>query len=562
MREALARSYNIPAVEALNRAGIGNVIRMAHKLGITDLDGGLQFYGLALTLGGGEVKLLDQTYAYATIANDGTMIGAARPASQKKFGMRDLDPVVIRRVDDSKGKVLYDYAPAVNPNLLGPDSAKYTYMLKSIMSDVQARAPAFGYPSVLDLSGERPAAVKTGTTNDYRDNWTMGFTTDFTVGVWVGNTDNSAMSKGVTGLTGAAPIWKDVMDYLHQGREMRDFVRPDGLQNVGVCVIDGLLSNGVCPGRAEMFLPGTEPEQTSTIVQNFPINKETGKLALPGTPPELVEVKPMYIFPPQANDWYISLTDDEKARFPVAPTDFDTRFGGLVNAGDVAIAYPQNGGFISAVVTHMSIAAPPPPDPNIPVDPNAPPPTPQQVVLPPGIVEIRGNAKGGNWVAYKVFFAPSWSPTPEQWQQIGPDKTNQIDNNVLENWNLGGISPGQYSIKVQRIENDGKITEAATQVTVDNTPPAVGLAQPFAGEGFLIPDDEWVDVNADVRDDNTISKVEFYMNGELFATKTVAPFSVKWTIKGSGRAEFYAVAYDGAGNKTESTRVAVSIGQK
>jgi membrane peptidoglycan carboxypeptidase len=562
MREALARSYNIPAVDALNRAGIGNVIRLAHRLGITDLDRGLQYYGLALTLGGGEVKLLDQTYAYATIANDGTMVGAARPASQKKSGMRDLDPVVVRRVEDSKGKILYDYVPAVNPNLLGPDSAKYTYMLKSIMTDAQARAAAFGYPSVLDLSNGRPAAVKTGTTNDYRDNWTMGFTTDYTVGVWVGNTDNHPMSRGVTGLTGAAPIWHDVMEYLHANREIRGFTRPDGLVTVNVCNIDGLLSNGVCPGRNELFLPNTEPEQTSTVVQKFPINKETGKLALPGTPPEMVEEKDMYVFPPQAFDWYASLTDDEKARLPIAPTDFDTRFGGLVNAGDVAIAFPQNGGYVSAVVTQTSITPPPPPDPNIPVDPNAPPPAPVVNVLPPGIIEIRGNAKGGNWTAYKVFFAPGWSPAPEQWQQIGPDKTNQVDNNVLENWNLGGLAPGPYSLKVQRIENDGRITEATTQVTVDNTPPAVALAQPFPGEGFLIPDDEWVDVNADVRDDNTISKVEFYMNGELFATKAVAPFTVKWTIKGAGRAEFYAIAYDGAGNKTESARVAVSIGQK
>ena len=562
MRLALARSYNIPAVDAMNRAGIGNVIRLSHRLGITDLDRGLSFYGLALTLGGGEVKLLDHTFAFATLANDATMIGAPRPASQKKYGLRDLDPVVITRVDDSKGQILYEYKPAVNPNLLGPDSAKYVYMLKSIMTDAQSRAAAFGYPSVLDLSDGRPAAVKTGTTNDYRDNWTVGFTTDFTVGVWVGNTDNHAMSKGVTGLTGAAPIWHDVMEYLHQGREVREFPKPDGLKQVGVCQIDGLLSNGVCPGRLELFMPGTEPEQTSTIVQNFPINKETGKLALPGTPPEQVDTKPMYVFPPQAADWYASLTDDEKSKMPLAPTDFDTRFGGVVNAGDVAITFPQNGGYVSAVVTQTSIIAPP-------VDPNAPPPdpnaTPQPVpivVLPPGIVEIRGNAKGGNWTAYKVFVAQGWSPAPDKWQQIGPDHTNQVDNNVLEQLNLAGLPTGQYSLKVQRIENDGKLTESIIQTTVDNAPPAVQLAQPFAGQGFVIPDDEWVDVNARVNDDNTIGKIEFYANGELFATKTVAPFSVKWTIKGGGRAEFWAIAYDGAGNKTESPHVAVSIGKK
>lgn len=559
LRQALARSYNVPAVDALNRTGIGSVIRMAHKLGITDLDRGLNFYGLSLTLGGGEVKLLDMTYAYATIANGGSMIGAPRPAEQKKFGYRDLDPVVILRVEDNKGQPLYEYKPAINPNLLGPDSEKLTYLLKSILSDAQSRAAAFGYPSVLDLSGARPAAVKTGTTNDYKDNWTMGFTTDYTVGVWVGNTDNRPMSRGVSGLTGAAPIWKDVMEYLHQGREIRAFPRPDGLAEKAICQIDGLTPNGVCPSVVELFMPGTEPTQQSTMVQNFPINRETGKLALPGTPPELVETKPMYVFPPQAQDWYASLTDEERARTPQAPTDFDARFGGLVNSGDVAITFPTNGSYLSAVLM-PTLPAQPPPDPNAPPpDPNNPPPQP----APPqtGVVQIRGNAKGGVWTAYKVFFAPGWSPAPEQWQQIGPDRPDQVDNNVLESWIIAALPPGQYSLKVSRIEADGRITDAVTQVTIDNTAPAVKVSQPRPGEAFKASEDEWVNVTADVQDDNTISKIEFFANGELFETKTVAPFTAKWTIRGGGRVEFYAVAYDGAGNKTESERVGVSVGQ-
>ncbi len=551
MRQALACSYNIPAVDALNRAGIGNVIRLAHRLGITDLDRGLSFYGLALTLGGGEVKLLDMTYAYATIANGGSMIGAPRPASQKKFGHRDLDPVAILRVEDSKGRTLYEYRPAINPNLLGPDSERLTYLLKSIMSDPQARAAAFGYPSVLDLSGPRPAAVKTGTTNDYRDNWTVGFTTDFTVGVWVGNTDNSPMNRGVTGLTGAAPIWHDVMEYLHVGREIRNFPRPDGLIAQPVCQIDGLAPNGVCPTITELFIPGTEPKEQSTMVQLFPINIETGKLALPGTPPELVEARPMYVFPPQAQDWYASLSDEEKAKMPQAPTDFDTRFGGLVTSGDVAISYPANNSYISAVPSPAS-------DPNAAADPNNPLPPP----LPSGIVQIRGNARGGNWMSYRVSFAPGWSPAPEQWIQIGPDHAEQVSDGVLENWDIAALPAGPYSLKVTRFESDGNVVEAVTQVTIDNTPPTITLVQPRPNESFNSEDDEWVPVIADVQDDYSIRKVEFFVNGEPFATRTVAPFTARWTITGDGLFEFYAVAYDAAGNRAESARVNVNVSVK
>ncbi|HEY3342432.1 MAG TPA: transglycosylase domain-containing protein, partial [Anaerolineae bacterium] len=386
MRQALSRSYNIPAVQALNLAGIGNVLRLAHKMGINDLDQGLQYYGLALTLGGGEVKLLDMTYVYSVIANGGSMIGAPRPASQKRPGYRDLDPVAILRVEDSKGAVLYDYQPAVNPNLLGPDSKQLTYLMTSMLSDPNSRAAAFGYPSVLDLTNNRPAAVKTGTTNDNKDNWTLGFTPDYVVGVWVGNTDNHPMNHTVTGLTGAAPIWHDVMDYLNQGKPNRDFVQPDGLVERAVCQVDGLLPNGVCPAVTELFLPGTVPTQQDTIVQKFPINKETGKIAVAGTPADKIEEKVMYVFPPQAQDWYNALSDAEKARTPQAPTEYDTQYGGVVASGDVAITSPANGGYIS----------------------------PLQIT---GTVEIRGNAKGGNWTAYKVYFGAGFDVAADKWQQ-------------------------------------------------------------------------------------------------------------------------------------------------
>lgn len=531
LRQALARSYNIPAVEALNRAGIGNVLRTSHKLGITDLDQGLQYYGLALTLGGGEVKLLDMTYVYSVFANGGSMIGVPRSASLKRPGYRDLDPVSILRVEDAKGNILYDYKPAVNPNLLGAQSRQLSYLITNILSDPTARSAAFGYPSVLDLNDGRPAAVKTGTTNDNKDNWTLGYTPDYVVGVWVGNTDNTSMARSVTGLSGAAPIWKDVMEYLHKGRPARAFERPEGLVEKAVCQVDGLVPNGACPAVSELFIPGTEPTQQSTIVQKFPINRDTNRLAVAGTPPELVDERVMYVYPPQAQDWYFSLTDEEKARNPQPPTEFDAQYGGIIASGDVAITWPANGGYVSPAQNG-------------------------------GIVEIRGNAKGGEWVAYKVFFGAGLNVAPEQWVQIGPDHGEQVDNNLLENWNLAGIPVGLYTLKLSRIEGNGNVTDSTIRVTVDGTAPTIKLVQPFPNEGFVTPKDEWVDVNAQVQDDYTISRVEFYSsaNSETpFVVKTVAPFNVKWTIRSGGNVEFWAVAYDGAGNKTESGRVRVNI---
>jgi len=558
LRDALARSYNIPAVEALERAGIGNVIRLAHKLGITDLDRGLQYYGLALTLGGGEVKLLDMTYAYATMANGATMIGVPRPKDLKKSGFRDLDPAVILSISDAQGRLIYQYVPARNPNLLGPNSAQLTYMLADIMSDEAARAPAFGANSVLKLDNKRPAAVKTGTTNDYKDNWTLGWTPDFTVGVWIGNTDSSSMSRGVTGLTGAAPIWKNVMEYLHQAREVREFARPEGIAAAGICQIDGLRANDACPSRSEMFLPGNTPERTSTLAQKFPINRETGKLALPGTPPEMVEEKVMYVFPPQAADWYAGLTEEERAAYPLAPVEFDTRFGGTVASGDVAIAFPAAGSYLSPLVTQTIPFTPPPV-----VDPNVPPPVDPNLFAVPGIVQIRGNARGGAWLLYRLAIAPGYDPTPEQWVQIGPDHPEQVSENVLENLDVRTLAPGVYSLRLTRIEQDGRMTDSIIQFTLDNTPPVAALAQPQPGGYFETPEDEWIDVNANVSDDHSIDRVEFYAGDVLFATKTSAPFSVKWTIgKTEGTPDFKVVAWDAAGNKVESAVVSVRVGKK
>ncbi len=157
LRNALARSYNIPAVESLERAGIGNVIRLAQKLGITDLDRGLQYYGLALTLGGGEVKLLDMTYAYATIANGTSMVGAPRPKDAKNAGFRDLDPVSILRIEDAQGAVLYDFKPAVNPGFDRPREQKtLVYLVGHHVGPAGARRrvwPAIGARSGQSASG-------------------------------------------------------------------------------------------------------------------------------------------------------------------------------------------------------------------------------------------------------------------------------------------------------------------------------------------------------------------------------------------------------------------------
>ncbi|NDJ54069.1 MAG: penicillin-binding protein, partial [Chloroflexi bacterium] len=184
IRSALANSYNVPAVEVLEWVGIDNVIRTAHALGINSLDRGVNNYGLALTLGGGEVTLYDMTYSYSVMANMGTMVGRPIAPDDRRPGFRTLNPATLLRVEDRSGQILWEYgkgntfssSPVTDPGL--------SYLITDILSDDLARRSSVGENSALLIN--RPAAVKTGTTNDFRDNWAIGYTPQIVTGVWVG----------------------------------------------------------------------------------------------------------------------------------------------------------------------------------------------------------------------------------------------------------------------------------------------------------------------------------------------------------------------------------------
>ena len=513
MRLALARSYNIPAVEALSLAGVDNVIRTAHKMGITTLDKGLDYYGLSLTLGGGEVHLIDMVYAFSVFANGGRMVGVPVPEAQRRPGYRELNPVAILRVEDRDGKILwqYDESQRQQRDILSPQLA---YIMNSILSDRQARCAAFGCPNALELDNNRPAAAKTGTTNDYVDAWTIGYTPQLAAGVWVGNTDNSPMEH-VPGSKGAAPIWKAIMEYALADEPIVDFPRPEGLVEKQVCAVSGLLPTPHCPTVTEIFIPGTEPTTYDTIHQVFRINRETGKLATVYTPPELVEEKVFEVYPPEALDWAI---ENER---PLPPTEWDTVYGPNPHAAEVSIVEPQPYSYIS------------------------------------GAVVIVGNARGGDFNFYRLAYGAGLNP--EAWIQIGIDHGNQVDNGPLEFWDVSQIEEGLYSLQLTVVNRDGSFRQHTIQVTVDNTPPELELTYPPNGAEYIFGDDEWVNVNVEVQDNISVDRVEFYIDDELFSTRRVAPFNDRWIIKSTGAHTIHVIAYDAAGNKTESPKVKIFV---
>ncbi len=331
VRQALANSYNIPAVKALDYVGVEELIDMAVALGIPWQRGGASAggqarqpvaqpptadqwsvpadetprYGLSLTLGGGEVRLLDLTAAYAALANAG----------------RPVEPYGIARVTTLDGQeVLFEAArsadarpPAIDPRV--------AYLITDILSDDHARQPAFGAGSVLEL--DRPAAAKTGTTTDWRDNWTLGYTPDLVTGVWVGNADNTPM-KGVSGVSGAGPIWHDFMLAVHKDRPRSAFAVPAGLAQVEICADSGLLPE--CPAgdarcaaprpvtpdadiiacphrRLEYFIPGTEPVEVDRSHVRRLIDVRTGEPATARTPSQYIAPQTFWLLPPEYAAW-------------------------------------------------------------------------------------------------------------------------------------------------------------------------------------------------------------------------------------------------------------------
>jgi membrane carboxypeptidase/penicillin-binding protein PbpC len=352
-------------------------------------------------------------------------------------------------------------------------------LIADIMSDDNARAPAFGAGTDLTLPDRRVAA-KTGTTNGFKDNWTMGFTPQLTVGVWVGNTDNESM-RDVTGLSGASPIWNQVMRKYHEGLPVEWYSPPPAITTRTVCQPSGLLPAEFCQRtRNEIFLAGTEPTLEDNIWQPFEIDIETGQLAGPGTPQERRETQIFQMLPEEARDW---VRENNIAQPPtemsVALIDFDP---------DVSITFPLPGSAIS------------------------------------GTIEILGNARGG---PYRVEVGPG--EEPQEWQQIGPEHGETVENGLLERQDTNALGEGIYTMRLFVNRDGGR--EYKVPFTVDKTPPTAIILEPRPNQLYVAEDDEQINITVDARDRWAIDRVEYFIDGSAFVTSTVAPYNERWRIR-------------------------------
>ncbi len=256
LRFALGSSINIPAVKLLSMVGIKNMLTTANEMGLSNLaptSDNVRRFGLSITLGGGEVRLIDMASAYSSFANGGFK----------------AEPVAILKITDSRGNVLFERKEISKKRVLSEEVA---FIISHMLLDNNARLITFGPNSYLNVSG-RSIAVKTGTTDDKRDNWTIGWTPTVLVATWVGNNDNSPMGNVASGVTGAAPIWRRIIVEALKGKADEDFKKPDNVIAVTIDSLGGGLPVDGQSTRSEYFIKGTQPQGPGSIYKEIKVSK-------------------------------------------------------------------------------------------------------------------------------------------------------------------------------------------------------------------------------------------------------------------------------------------------
>ncbi|MEO8085016.1 MAG: transglycosylase domain-containing protein, partial [Ardenticatenales bacterium] len=411
-RVALGNSYNIPAVRTMAHIGLPALLDMARRLGITTLDPDRD-YGLSLVLGSGEVPLLEMTGAFAVLATG----GVKRPV------------VAIRKIVDSEGQTRCESGTptpcTVDGTSVGQQvvSAVDAFLVTDVLRDPNNRRPAFeAVLRNLSLADGRPAAVKTGTTDDYRDSLTIGYTPDLVTGVWVGNADRRPM-KNTAGSIGAAPIWSRFMSAYHQNIEVHDFSAPDGIAQFEVCADTGTLPSEACPERTTHAYAKDGPPLGAErdLWQMVRLDPATGLKAADNAPDCLVERKPFKVYPDEFRAWA------EAHGIPQPPADTSPVDSGTA---DVEIGEPDDG---DAVVGDLVLA---------------------------------GTANVPGFERFTVLLGAGRDPST--FDRIAGPFDNPVTDGVLARVDLSALAAGDYVVRVTARDRCGNERSDDVRIRLDN----------------------------------------------------------------------------------------------
>ncbi len=509
LRLALANDYLVPAVKAFAQVGTENVWRSARQLGLTSLQPPATGGASGLPFSGGEITLLEASQAFGVFANQGKLVGRALETVQPGGGLSALPAAAIQKVQDDTGRVWLEWGsnasrPVVNPQL--------AYLMTNILSDEAARWPSLGHPNALEIG--RPAAAKLGRTPTGLGAWTIGYTPQMVVGVWVGQKDEAIAGRDLPGQSAnnpltpnqAAALWHAIMQFASQSLPPLGWAQPPGISSRDVCDPSGLLPTPDCPSVVnEVFLQGNEPTQDDNLFRKVEVNRASGNLATIFTPSDLVEERVYMIVPPEAVEW------------------------------------AQTAGLATPPETYDVIAAPDQTSPDVQID------SPGMFAYVRGKVKIAGKAAGQDFNFYRLQVGQGLNP--QEWLQIGQDVTRPVSSGELGTWDTSGLS-GLYALQLLVVRQDKHVESAIAQVTVDNQAPVVQILYPEAGQELALLPSRTVTFQFNASDDLALAHVQVLVDDKLLTTLQQAPFAVPWKAQ-TGNHTLLVIASDLAGNQSQ-----------
>lgn len=501
IRTAFANDYPGPATQLLTEFGPIEVSRTASQLGVSTLESVFTDFHPSTQdnwLNQGQVTLLEMTQAFAVFANQGILSGRELLPKNSSNGAAQLKPATLLRLEDNSGKIWLDWSTPQNRPLL---SQQLAFLLNNILSDEPARWPGLGHPNPLEIG--RPVGAKLGVTQDGTNAWTLGYTPQVVIGVWMGQVNPTGKSLPPTA---PAALWHAIIQYALRDLPSRDWEIPAGIRVIDVCDPSGMLATIYCPTIVpEIFIEGSEPVQYDNLYRRIPINRETGKLATVFTPPELVKEEVYLIAPPEATDWA------RQAGLPVPPDTYDVIYVPAEVSSDARISQPE-------MFSHVS-----------------------------GSVRFIGTASGEGFQYYRIQIGEGLNP--QEWLQIGEDANKPVRNTILGEWDTTGLS-GLFAVQLLVIYEDQRVERITMQITVDNIPPMIEIISPIDGQ-IIAGKNATVIFQAKASDNLVLKQIDFFIDEKQLSSLRQPPLTVPWAAS-LGEHTLRVIATDLAGNQQEA----------
>lgn len=498
LRTALVGGTAAATREVMELVGVEAAVRTMDQLGLEVPLGGDTEGGLAA----GELPLrpMEIAGALGALANGGIQAGVW------PTGSGGASPTLVQSVLNADGDVIFerrfDRRAVVSEGL--------AYLLTDVLADETARWPRLGQGNLLEVG--RPAAATVGDAYGDRVHWALGYTPQRAVVVWTGSAPGESLTR-VNALNGAVPIWHAVLRFASRDLPPEAWDRPADVTEVAVCDPSGFLATPFCPRVVEeIFLLGTEPTASDTLYRPFRINRETGRLATFFTPLDLVEEKVYFVPPSDAGPQV-----QEGAAAP--PVEYDRILPPAILPGADIVA-PG----IFDVVS--------------------------------GVELVRGSAEGDSFSAFRLDVGAGLDP--QAWFQIGEEGTTPVHDGVLGRWDTRDLE-GLQILRLTVVNQDGTVETAAVPVTVDNKAPRVSLTLPLDGQVVKAGSTRDFAIEAEVSDGSDVVRVVFYVDDRAVATRTLAPWSMRWPIGAVGEHVVRARATDAAGNSADSDEVRITV---